>query len=306
MIDKPLWERDGHDWPNRDASFFINVDGLRWHVQRMGAGPALLLLHGTGAATHSWRDLAPILAESFTVVAPDLPGHGFSATPGVDQLSLPGMAGALGHLLDAIDCRPELAVGHSAGAAILARMAMDGTISPRALVSLNGALVALRGFPWQLFLPIARMMTGSPFVAWLVARRASDPRLLNRAIESTGSTLDPKGMELYRRLMSSPGHTGAVLSMMAHWDLATFERQLPSLTVPMVLAAATRDGTVPPHFARRAKSLLKHAVLVELPDLGHLAHEEDPQQVADLVMETARTHGVAIVAEAGFTQALRR
>jgi magnesium chelatase accessory protein len=306
MIDKPVWERDGHDWPNREASFFVNVDGLRWHVQRMGKGPALLLLHGTGAATHSWRDLAPILAESFTVVAPDLPGHGFSATPRVDRLSLPGMAGAVSRLLDTIECRPELAVGHSAGAAILARMAMDGTISPRALVSLNGALVALRGFPWLLFLPIARMMAGSPFVAWLVARRASDPRLLNRAIESTGSTLDAKGVELYRRLMSSPGHTGAVLTMMAHWDLATFERQLPGLEVPMVLVAATRDGTVPPQFAQRAKALLRQASLVELPELGHLAHEEDPQRVADLVMEVARTHGLALAAEAGFTQALRR
>ncbi|MGB0127618.1 MAG: alpha/beta fold hydrolase BchO [Rhodocyclaceae bacterium] len=306
MLDKPIWERDGLDWPNRESSFFADVDGLRWHVQRMGAGPTLLLVHGTGAATHSWRDLAPILAESFTVVAPDLPGHGFTATPGVEQLSLPGMARALGRLLDAIDCKPELAVGHSAGAAVLARMAMDGAISPQVLVSLNGALVALRGFPGRIFLPVARMMAGSPFVAWLVARRASDPRLLSRALESTGSRLDAQGIALYGRLMSSPGHTGAVLSMMAHWDLVSFERQLPTLPVPMVLVAATADGTVPPHFARRAKSMLKRASLVELPDLGHLAHEEDPQQVADLLMDVARSHGVALVAEAGFTQALQR
>ena len=59
----PNWERDGRDWPNREASRFVHAAGLRWHVQVMGSGPVVLLLHGTGAATHSWRDLMPKLAE---------------------------------------------------------------------------------------------------------------------------------------------------------------------------------------------------------------------------------------------------
>ena len=80
-LDDLSWERDGRDWPNREASRFVEAGGLRWHVQQMGRGPVLLLLHGTGASTHSWRALLPLLAKSFTVVAPDLPGHGFTATP---------------------------------------------------------------------------------------------------------------------------------------------------------------------------------------------------------------------------------
>src|SRR3954465_15975067 len=75
------WDRDGRDWPHREASRFIEAAGLRWHVQIMGQGPAALLLHGTGASTHSFLDLAPLLARRFTVVMPDLPGHGFTATP---------------------------------------------------------------------------------------------------------------------------------------------------------------------------------------------------------------------------------
>ncbi|NBQ74895.1 MAG: alpha/beta hydrolase, partial [Acetobacteraceae bacterium] len=58
----PSWEKDGRDWPNRTASRFVEAGGLNWHVQLMGQGPCLLLLHGTAAATHSWRDLAPLLA----------------------------------------------------------------------------------------------------------------------------------------------------------------------------------------------------------------------------------------------------
>ena len=110
-------ERDGADWPNRDASRFVEVGGLRWHVQLMGAGPTLLLVHGAGAATHSWRALMPLLARRFRVIAPDLPGHGFSDPLKARELSLPGMARALGALLRAMDVSPRVVVGHSAGAA---------------------------------------------------------------------------------------------------------------------------------------------------------------------------------------------
>ena len=90
------WERDGSDWPNRRHSRFVDAAGLRWHVQCAGAGPSLLLLHGTGAATHSWRDVLPRLATRFRVVAPDLPGHGFSSAPEDRGFSLPGMAAGIG------------------------------------------------------------------------------------------------------------------------------------------------------------------------------------------------------------------
>ena len=108
--DAPLWERDGRDWPNREASRFVQAGGLRWHVQVIGAGPPLLLVHGTGAATHSWRGLVPLLAPYFTVIAPDLPGHGFTGRPAARGLSLPGMAAGLAALLDALDLDPVLAM----------------------------------------------------------------------------------------------------------------------------------------------------------------------------------------------------
>ena len=151
-----VWSRDGGDWPNREASTFVEAAGIRWHVQRMGEGPLLLLLHGTGAATHSWRGLMPILARQFTVIAPDLPGHGFTQSPPAHRLSLPGMASDVSQLLRALDVKPEIVVGHSAGAAILARMCLDGKIAPRLLVSLNGAFMPFGGVANQLLSPLAQ------------------------------------------------------------------------------------------------------------------------------------------------------
>ena len=113
------WERDSADWPHRECSRFVHAAAMRWHVQIMGEGPVLLLIHGTGAATHSWRHLAPLLAAHFKVVAIDLPGHGFSdPAPSSRVASLPGMARALGELLQTLDLDCAIVVGHSAGGAI--------------------------------------------------------------------------------------------------------------------------------------------------------------------------------------------
>lgn len=297
MTRAPDWDREGRDWPNREASRFVQAGGLRWHVQVLGTGPVLLLIHGTGAATHSWRDLAPLLAERFTVVAPDLPGHGFTGTPDTAGLSLPGMAAGLAALLEALGVTPELALGHSAGAAILARFCLDGRIAPRALVSLNGALLPLRGLAGQVFSPAAKLLAANPLVPRLFAWRAGAPQAVERLVASTGSHLPPQGVELYRRLITTPGHVAATLRMMANWDLQPLARELPRLKVPLVLIVASADTTVRPAEAQRVRAMLPAAELITLPGLGHLAHEERPERVAALIRDLAERHGVLPAAE---------
>ena len=126
-----IWDRDGRDWPHREASQFVTAGGITWHVQQYGQGPPLLLVHGTGASTHSWAWLAPLLAGRFSLVAMDLPGHGFTSAIPAARMSLPAISAALGDLLRTLHIAPAIAVGHSAGAAILARMALDGLIAPQ-------------------------------------------------------------------------------------------------------------------------------------------------------------------------------
>jgi magnesium chelatase accessory protein len=281
------WARNGRDWPNHRASRFVDAGGIRWHVQKAGRGPAALLLHGTGASTHSWRGLLPLLAESFTVVAPDLPGHAFTASPRPSRLSLPGMAAAVTDLLAALEVAPAIAVGHSAGAAVLARMSLDGRIAPRALVSLNGALLPLHGVAFRLFSPAAKLLARNPLVPRLFAWRAGDRTAVERLLRGTGSALDPAGIDLYARLFNDPGHVAAVLAMMAHWNLGALARDLPRLAPRLVLVAATNDRTVPPADAARARALVPGAVVERLEGLGHLAHEERPDLVADLVLRCA-------------------
>jgi len=284
--------RPGAGWPNRDASRTVRAAGLDWHVQVAGAGPVLLLAHGTGAATHSWRGMIPLLARHFTVVAPDLPGHGFTQAPANARMSLPGMAAALHGLLTILNLKPAAAAGHSAGAAILARMALDGLPGLRALVSLNGAFIPLQGPAGQMFSPLARLIVGLPGLPQLFAWRARNPAMVRSLLDATGSTLDAEGVRLYGEVVRRPGHAAAALAMMAHWDLRPLLTDLPRLQTPLLLVAGANDRTVPPSQSAQVRALVPGAELTTLPGLGHLAHEERPSETAALVEAFARKQGV--------------
>ena len=291
-VEREAWKREGRDWPNAEASHFVRAGGLSWHVQDMGQGPVIVLVHGTGAATHSWRDLAPLLARDFRVVAMDLPGHGFTDKPSIRRLSLPAMTRALGQLLQALDAAPALVAGHSAGAAILARMCLDGQIAPRSLISLNGAFLPFTGIAGKVFRPAAQLMAINPLVSRLFARRARDPAVLDRLVGNTGSTLDAAGTALYGRLAGDHRHVKGALGMMAAWDLEPIARDLPKLACRLLLMVGAFDRTIPPSNAVRVQALVPEARITTLERLGHLAHEEAPAQVAALIREEALATGV--------------
>lgn len=279
-----LWSRDCTDWPHRDASEFVEAAGIRWHVQRVGRGPSILLIHGTGAANHSWRGLAPLLAQHFTVIAPDLPGHGFTGAPPSRRLSLPAMAADLRHLVRKLDIQPDIVVGHSAGAAILARMCLDGLIVPKLLVSLNGAFLPFGGVAGFLFSPLAKLLVLNPFVPAMFSRMASDTASVERLIKGTGSVPDAEGTRLYRRLLRSPAHTASALRMMANWQLEPLVRDLPVLKPKLVLVAADNDRAIAPSVADRVGQIVAGSVIERIHGLGHLAHEERPDILAHLII----------------------
>ena len=298
--DKLRWARDGADWPHRDVSRFERVNGMRWHVQiweRDPSAPVALLLHGAGAATHSWRGLAPLLAARFTVIAPDLPAHGFTDTPWFSRLSMPGMARAVAELTKMLGKPPALIIGHSAGAAVAARMILDRTISaPQALIGVNAALTPFPGLAGLMFPTMARAFFANPLAVRSFAWSAAvNPGVVARMLGDLGDDIDPQGQALYARLMASPAHVSGALGMMAQWDLDQLRNDLPRLPqrLPVLLVAGGADRAVPPPQAqavargiangRRTGAAPAEARL--LPDLGHLAHEQDPAAISAEITE---------------------
>jgi len=291
----PDWRIDGKDWPNAETSRFINAGGLKWHVQVFGPGttnaPPLLLLHGTAASTHSWRDIAPLLAQNFTVVAPDLPGHGFTSR--MARPSPVAVAKSLTALIEKLGLPPSLIVGHSAGAALALTMAQHSLARPRAIISLGGALLPFPGMAGKLFPAMARMLFVNPLVPSLFALRARKPGEVPAFLaRSTGSKVDAEGAALYERLMRHSSHIGGALALMANWDLKPLQAAIPSLDLPILLAHGAKDATIPSSVATTVAARLPNARALILPGLGHLAHEEDPVAHAALVLDFAREQGI--------------
>jgi magnesium chelatase accessory protein len=287
------WNKDSRYWPNRDASKRLIVGNVGWHVQIMGEGPVLLMLHGTGAATHSWRHLMPILAEHFTIIAPDLPGHGFSSQPGEDFMTLPKMAFNVSKLMRRLGYEPVITVGHSAGAAIMTQMVLDDLITPKAMISLNGAMLPLPA-P-KIALPVlgklGRTIAKNPLVPFLFSWHASDPKVVEKLITQTGSKIDPEGVKLYAMLAKKSFHVGAALTMMSRWDLAPLAALLTALRTPVLLVAGSNDLTIDPAQAEQLHKLINKSRVVIMPGLGHLAHEEAPDAVAKMILDYATEYG---------------
>ena len=276
------WARDLPGWPLSDLSRRIAHRPHRWHVQEAGQGPTLLLLHGAGASTHSWRDLIPDLAREHHVVALDLPGQGFTATGARGRSGLAPMAADIAALITAEGWQPRVIVGHSAGAALALRLALDLPEAPR-VIGLNAALSPFDGLAGWLFPVLAKVLALNPLTALAFTAGGNRHARARRLIESTGSRIDDVGIGYYARLIGDRGHVEGTLQMMAQWDVSALLDALPRLGGPCLLITGAGDRAVPPEVSERAAARLPDARHLRLPGLGHLAHEEAPHEIAGLI-----------------------
>jgi magnesium chelatase accessory protein len=165
-------------------------------------------------------------------------------------------------------------------------------MDPRALVSLNGALLPMFGLPGKIFSPLAKLIVGLPGLANMFLRHTGNRAVVEKLLRETGSTIDAAGVDLYARLAANPAHAGAALNMMASWDLPPLVRDLPRLKPKLLLIVGDNDRSIAPADSEKVRGMVPGATLVRLPRLGHLAHEEAPDATAALVTEFARTTGV--------------
>ena len=288
------------NWPYAAFSQSIQIDGVSWHYQRIRhrnhpiqptthtkrasepvALPKLLLLHGTGASTHSWAPLVALLGDNWDCLLVDLPGHGFSSGFTTGTPTLPRIASALNELLLGIAFQPDVIGGHSAGAAIAVQMAL-WHCNPAGLVSINGAFLPFGSVAAPIFSKAAGWLAKARLFQQTTALHGYFRRPITKLLEETGSHPNEQMIRAYQLLMRRPAHIRGTLQMMAAWDLKPLKSQLSALRTPIELVVCANDKTVSPWQSQRLAELVVNSTLTEIPGLGHLGHEEQPHRFVDI------------------------
>ena len=185
-------------WPNRSNSTFINLVNYNWHIQKLGSeGKKLLLIHGTGASSHSWFPLTEDLELDFEILSLDLPGHGFTKALTKQKKQLKNIVDQIYNLLQEINFIPEIVLGHSAGAVIAYELAKKLENSPYT-VAINAAFGQFSGLAGVAFPYFAKIAAATTIPARLLTLLANKQELVQKLLSGTGSTIPREQIRCYQ------------------------------------------------------------------------------------------------------------
>ncbi len=285
MTPAERWHKTESSWPLAASSRFVDAGELTFHVQINGQGPDVLLLHGAGSSSHSFAGITRLLAKDYRLIAPDLPGQGFSSLVDPGAAGLAQFTEALTQLLTQLDADPVALIGHSAGAALAAQFALSTRRPLKGILGINSAFTPFGATAAPFFSTAARWLSRSEWLPKILASPALRWRATASMLSDTGSRIDAEMSRCYETLLSNPEHIAGTLRMMAGWDLPPLLAKLPELPCPMWLIACEADKTIPPARALSVASELPIAVTRTLAGLGHLGHEEAPERFVTLFQE---------------------
>jgi pimeloyl-ACP methyl ester carboxylesterase len=282
----------------------ISIHGHEVRYFRAGEGPALLLVHGMAGSASTWKHVLPRLARDYTVIAPDLLGHGRSAKPRSDY-SLGNFAAGLRDLLVALGIERATVVGHSLGGGIAMQLAYQHPERVERLV-----LVGSGGLGREVS-PILRMLTlpGAEYLMPLLFTSYS--RELGNKISMMlhrGGLRAPAAEETWRAYVSlTEGENRAafVKTLRSVIDLSgqsvsAHDRLYLAAHMPTMIMWGERDFIIPVEHAHVAHAAMPGSRLELFPESGHFPHSEEPDKFIHTLRDFLRTTSPVEIDEAAW------
>jgi pimeloyl-ACP methyl ester carboxylesterase len=282
--------------PPRQVPESRMVHGYKRAFVRAGEGPALLLLHGIGNSCQTWAGVIDRLAETNTVIAPDLLGHGNSDKPRGDY-SIAAYANGMRDLLSVLDVEQATVVGHSLGGGIALQFAYQfpercqrlalvgsGGLGPELSAGLRAAtlpgaevvLTALAGISGPMRLSLQLLERAGRAAGW---QRVGD---LAEAGDALLALKDVQARRAFlRTLRGVVDARGQAVTALDRLYLAD--------SIPMLVVWGSRDPIVPAVHAETVRTLVPSARVEVFHGAGHWPHLDEPDRFCDVLLDFIAT-----------------
>ena len=259
----------------RSSADYVDAAGLRLHVRDSGPkdAPAVILLHGFGSSLHTWEPWAERLSEKYRVIRYDLPGFALTGADTTGDYSEARGMQVLAALMDKLGIAKASLIGNSIGGRLAWNFAAEYPARVDKLVLISPDGFASPGYEYgkhpdvPALAKMMRYVLPKSMLRMNLVPAYADPAHLTDATVTR-----------YYDLLLAPGARGAMLDRMGQTVLEPPEPLLRRITAPTLLLWGAKDALIPITNAADYLKAMPNARLVTLPDLGHVPHEEMPEE----------------------------
>jgi pimeloyl-ACP methyl ester carboxylesterase len=270
------------------ASRTAQVDGLKLHYLTAGNGPVVILLHGYTQTSRMWRPLIPLLAEKFTVIAPDLPGIGDSGIP-KDGLDMKTSAIRIHALAKSLGVQKARVVGHDIGLMVAYAYAAQFPAEVEKLVLMDAFLPGVDGWEAVYNNPnVWHFRFNGPTPEALVQGREKIyfAYFWNDLAADKTRSLPTADREAYVAAYSGPGRMHAGWAYFAAWPQTAKDfTQLAQTRLTIPILSIGGEKSLGDALGQQAKLVATDATVIVLKGAGHWIMEERPAETMDALLK---------------------
>lgn len=299
MATKLLTRPRDVSWPDSldfiyhpEHSWFTIVDGVRIHYQEAGdeKAPPMILIHGFISSNLIWSEVfLPLAAAGFRVIAPDLPGYGYSDKPDSPDYTIESQARAVIGLMDRLEIERAVIVGASYGGAVAAMIALDYPERVERLVLVG--TVSNDEPKKKLLLRLSRL----PLVGDIVTPLFLGSRwILRKRIEEMyrrlGKPVDEHKLAARHHLLATANVHRAMIRTVRRWSANRIQREASRIRQPTLIVWGDSDTHIPLAEGFRLRNTIPDSRLIVFRNCGHLPPSEYPEKFVEAVADFCKTN----------------
>lgn len=261
---------------------FLKIGDQLVHIEQAGQGEPVVLLHGFGASTYSWRHVMPALAAAFRVIAIDLNGFGYTERPRTfESYTREGQAGLVLRVMDALGIRSAHLMGHSYGGGLSLFLASRHPERVRSLVLVDSSA------PTYANDRRSRAASVKPLLGFYLRSFVLRPETVRKALLRSfhdDSLVTPELVREYFERIRVEGVVDAYYGLTAPAHTASEPVELEKIRTPTLVVWGAEDTLISAAAGRRAAARMPDSEFVLMEGVGHMPLEEKPDELVRIVL----------------------